>query len=168
MRHRRDDGVRRRPYASLAGTFALTVLLVACGSTAGDRETSGTVAPTTVAPTTTETATIAVTTAPKEPSCDEVTAVIAKISPSDRAILKKSQVLFFSRPPGSGDGWRIMTQPMGPQAPEAVYYDWTPATGLGPPVAIPSAAEQTTLRHSSTMVITMRCATLDMPAIPGT
>ena len=158
-------GVGRRPRSSLAGALALTVLLVACGSTAGDKTASTTMVAPTSSTTTTEATTTTATTVVKAPSCDEVTAVIAKVSAGDRAILKKSQMLFFSRLPGTTDGWRILTFPMAGETPGAVYYDWTPSTGLSPPVPISNVDEKTALRHASATVITLRCATptLEMP-----
>jgi len=141
---------------------------VACGSKS-DSSNEATASTTTVpiattAPTTASTVAPTTTASPtvQEPSCDEVQALIAQMSRSDVAALKKWQILFFSRLAASGEGWRILTQPTNSSPSGAVYYDWTPATGLGPPVGV-SAEEAKALRNASLMLITMRCATPMMP-----
>ena len=101
-----------------------------------------------------------------KPTCDEVQAAIAQMSPSDVAILNPWQILFFSRLPGSADGWRILTQPTATNATPASYYDWTPSGGLTAPVVISDADEKAALMDASVMLITMRCATPIVPPTP--
>jgi hypothetical protein len=101
-----------------------------------------------------------------KPTCDEVQAAIAQMTPSDVATLSQWQILFFSRLPGSAEGWRILTQPTDSSPPESVYYDWSPTGGLTAPWVISASDEKAALRDASVMLITMRCATPVMPSTP--
>jgi len=115
-------------------------------------------------PTGSTTTTLAPTTAPttgmtpvgSKPSCAEVQAAIAKMSPADLATLNKAPILFFSRLPGSDNGWRITAlgdvTGTAPRPDVLVYYDWTPATGLGPPVVVLNPDDAKVLQGDDTSV----------------
>lgn len=139
---------------------------VACGSeSSSSNEATASTTTVTTPPTTTSTVAPTTTASPtaQAPSCDEVQTVLAQMSPSDVATLEEWQMLFVSRLVGSNDGWRILTQPTGSSPSGAVYFDWTPATGLSSPIDVSSPEEAAALRSASLILITMRCATPIMP-----
>jgi hypothetical protein len=97
------------------------------------------------------------------PSCDEVQAAIAQMSPADLATLKKAPMLFFSRLPAGDDGWRITAlgdvTGTAPRPDVVVFYDWTPSSGLGPPVVVLDPDDLEVLQGDETSVtlIGMNC-----------
>lgn len=74
-------------------------------------------------------------------------------------------MLFFSRPPDGGDGWRISAlgdvTGRAPRPDVAVYYDWTVEGGLGPPVVIKNSSELDSLIADDTSItlLAMNCLT---------
>jgi len=154
----------------VAPVAAFVLLAGACGSSGTETTTASTVSPssvettTTTAPPTTTTAT-AVAPAPSgaKPTCAEVDAFIAQLSPSDRAMLARAEFMYVGRGPSGGDTWRVYTQvdvtkpALTPEI--AVYYDWSPATGLSSPVVVTSFAERDALVDLGTVnvVVGMQC-----------
>lgn len=126
--------------------------------------------------TTTSTTTATTTTAPTptgtKPTCGEVQAAIATMTTADVAVLNKAPILFFSRLPGSDDGWRITAlgdvTGTAPRPDVVVYYDWTPASGLGPPVVVLNPDDLNVLQGDDTSVtlIGMTCINANVNVNP--
>lgn len=99
------------------------------------------------------------------PSCAEVQSSVAQMSPADLTALRRAPMLFFSRPPGGADGWRITAlgdvTGQAPRPDVAVYYDWTASSGLGPPVVIMDSGELDALISDGTSItlLAMECLT---------
>jgi hypothetical protein len=139
----------------------LAVLLMAtaaaCGSTASDEGSSTTAS--SVVTTVTSVQPSTTTSAPtgSRPTCAEVDAFLAQLSPSDRAMLARADFMYVGRGPTGGDTWRIYTQVDVTQPvlkPEiAVYYDWSPESGLSAPTVITSFEEREALVDLDTVQV---------------
>ena len=147
--------------------LAATLLLAACGSTS-DTTSSGsatTEQATTSAPVTsvTESTTTGTGATSTQPTCAEVDAFIAALSPKDRSMLSKAPFMYVGRGPSGNDTWRVYTQvdvtKTNPEPEIAVYYDWSPSTGLSAPTVVTSFEERDALVDVATLrtVVGMTC-----------
>ena len=143
------------------------LLLAGCGSksntTSSGSATSGQVTTTTPATTGTEGATTGTGAHTTQPSCSEVDTFIAELSPNDYALLSKAPFMYVGRGPTGNDTWRVYTQvdvtKANPTPEIAVYYDWSPSTGLSAPTVVKSFAEREALVDTATLqtVVGMKC-----------
>jgi len=156
----------RRPILRGVALASMLLITAACGSSKSSSDqstTSGstpTSIPTTEAVSTTKSTPLSTS---ARPTCAEVDAMIATMSTTDRALLSKADFMYVGRGPSGGNTWRIYTQVDVTKArptPEiAVYYDWSPASGLSDPVIVKSFDEREALVDVATLqtVTGMQC-----------